>query len=240
MMKKRKLFHKGSIALVCLCIVLMCYNATLEVEKLKQEEVRIIEEEKLKATNIENKPPNPKDSNGNCIPTFINDILIVNKTYCLPSDYISPKKKQADIASTKMISSAKTDGINLKILSGHRSYETQVTTFSHWQNTLGDSATDVSAKEGHSEHQTGLTFDFGGASGCELDTCFETTSEGKWLKINASKFGFILRYPKGKEGITEYSFEPWHFRYVGIEQAGEIDTLGVSLEEYLGLDAKTP
>ena len=97
-----------------------------------------------------------------------------------------------------------------------------------------DNAMMYSAKPRHSEHETGLAFDIGGADqALWLKDAFEATEEGIWLKENAHRFGFILRYPKGKTDITGYIYEPWHFRYIGIEDARKIYELDITLEEYL-------
>ena len=91
-----------------------------------------------------------------------------------------------------------------------------------------------SAFPGTSEHQTGLCLDFV-SSGAILTTAFENTEAFAWLKDNAHKFGFILRYPKGKEDITGYTYEPWHYRFVGREAATDIYYGNLTLEEYLGV-----
>lgn len=88
----------------------------------------------------------------------------------------------------------------------------------------------IAARAGHSEHQTGLAFDVG--SGLES---FGNTAAGKWLETNCHKYGFIIRYPKYKELITGYNYEPWHIRYVGIEVATEIMENNLTLEEFLGV-----
>ena len=85
----------------------------------------------------------------------------------------------------------------------------------------------VSARPGFSEHQTGLAIDIN-----SLDESFENTVAGKWLAENSSKYGFILRYPKGKEGITGYNYEPWHLRYVGKKLATYLYKHNLVFEEY--------
>ncbi len=85
----------------------------------------------------------------------------------------------------------------------------------------------VSARPGHSEHQTGLAVDIN-----DLEESFENTPEGKWLAANSYKYGFILRYPKGKEAITGYSYEPWHFRYLGRRLAKEVYLSHLTYDEY--------
>ena len=96
-----------------------------------------------------------------------------------------------------------------------------------------------SAVPGQSEHQTGLCVDFITSDmGTDLTEAFETTEAFAWLAENAYKFGFILRYPKGKESITGYTYEPWHYRFVGREAATDIHNGGMTLEQYLQLTAQ--
>ena len=91
----------------------------------------------------------------------------------------------------------------------------------------------TSARPGSSEHQSGLCVDFVTDEYPKFTEEFERSEEFMWLSANAYKFGFILRYPKEKEDITGYSYEPWHYRFVGREAATEIYNSGISLEEYL-------
>jgi zinc D-Ala-D-Ala carboxypeptidase len=120
-------------------------------------------------------------------------------------------------------------GRELASNSAYRSYSAQENVYE------GDDLT--TARPGYSEHQTGLTIDIGPLSGeCSLDECFGETPEGIWLRDNAWRFGFILRYPADKTAVTGYSFEPWHFRYVGVELATELRETGfTTLEEFFGL-----
>lgn len=97
----------------------------------------------------------------------------------------------------------------------------------------------LTARPGFSEHQTGLVMDIGAdSSDCSLDVCFADTPEGIWLRDNAWRFGFILRYPADKTPVTGYEFEPWHYRYVGVPLATQMrDTGFTTLEEFFGLPA---
>jgi LAS superfamily LD-carboxypeptidase LdcB len=117
------------------------------------------------------------------------------------------------------------------MISGFRSYSTQNTLYNKYVARDGKAEADrYSARPGHSEHQTGLAFDLN-----SLDQSFENTKEGKWLAENCWKYGFIIRYPKGKESVTGYMFEPWHVRYLGKEVAKKVYESGKCLEEYLGI-----
>lgn len=118
--------------------------------------------------------------------------------------------------------------------SGYRSYNTQVSLYSSYVANHGQVAADTfSAKPGQSEHQTGLSMDITcEAMNFQLDDTFGATDEGKWVAENAHRFGFIIRYPKGKEDITGYMYEPWHIRYLGTELATKVFESGLTLEEY--------
>lgn len=163
--------------------------------------------------------------------TYINGILIANKTYALPSDYNPDVDATANSALQKMFSAAKKDGLNLFVVSGFRSYDTQKYLYDSYVARDGKEEADrYSARPGHSEHQTGLAFDINSDS-----SSFEGTPEAKWLAKNCHKYGFIIRYPKGKEAITGYIYEPWHIRYLGKETAQSVYNSGLTLEEYLGI-----
>ncbi len=168
----------------------------------------------------------------------IEGVLIVNKSFCLSENFVSDQKAEADAQIKQMINDANAQGIELMQVSGHRTFEYQTNLFNRYVKSMGEeSAKKLSAWPGASEHQTGLAADFGEKNGnCQLDSCYENTPSGKWLKENAYKYGFILRYPQGKEEITGYSYEPWHYRYVGKELAKKINDKDITLEEYLGIN----
>ena len=139
-------------------------------------------------------------------------------------------RQEASDALVAMFDTALNEaGLELASNSAYRSYSAQENVYD------GDDLT--TARPGFSEHQTGLTVDIGPLSGeCSLDECFGETPEGIWLRDNAWRFGFILRYPADKTAITGYTFEPWHFRYVGTDLANEMRETGVTtLEEFFGL-----
>lgn len=143
----------------------------------------------------------------------------------------------ASYALEEMFENAKNQNINLIAVSGYRSYDRQVTIYNNNIKKYGQEYTDtVSAKPGMSEHQTGLAMDISSKSNnYNLTQQFENTPEGVWLKENSYKYGFIIRYPKGKESITGYSYEPWHVRYVGKDFAKFLHTYDLTLEEYYKL-----
>ena len=163
-------------------------------------------------------------------PTYINGILIVNKKYSLPSTF-GGTDARALAALRELQAAGQSEGFSLALVSGYRSYQTQKSIYNNYIARWGQEYTDtVSARPGHSEHQTGLAFDVG-----ELKNSYGETKEGIWLKENCHKYGFIIRYLKGKESITGYSYEPWHIRYVGVDIATEIMENNLTLEEYLGV-----
>lgn len=164
--------------------------------------------------------------------TYIKGVLLVNKKYTLPKTYNPGVNSTAKSAFNDMKKGATKDGISLKIVSDFRSYNTQQAIYSKNLKKHGERiANRFSAKAGQSEHQTGLAFDLNKAN-----RTFVGTKEAKWLAKNCYKYGFIIRYPQGKESITGYVYEPWHVRYVGCEIAKEIYHKGICLEEYLGVN----
>ena len=132
-----------------------------------------------------------------------------------------------------MFAAAHTAGIDLHAGSGYRSYDTQSALFSRYSQQYGEAAASrFSARPGHSEHQSGLAVDLVGADGnCWVDECFKDTAAGIWLAKHAHEYGFILRYPEGKEDVTGLMYESWHFRYVGRELAGALRQSGLTLDE---------
>ena len=168
--------------------------------------------------------------------TYIEGYLVVNKTYTLPSSYGNGLTNATTEAFNKMQAAAKVDGLNIYISSGFRSYSYQKTLYNNYVNRDGVAAADTySARAGHSEHQSGLAFDVN-----TINDSFANTEEGKWLNDNCYKYGFILRYPKGKSDETGYQYEPWHFRYVGVELAEKLYNNGnwITVEDYFGITSR--
>lgn len=158
------------------------------------------------------------------------DLVVPNIEFTFNED--NPKKqmrKPAALAIEKMFDEAKDQGVKLYGVSGYRSSSRQKQIFDNRVQAVGElKAKEYVALPGESEHQTGLAMDIG-----SLEGNFGQSEEGKWLRDNAHNFGFILRYPEGKEHITQINYEPWHFRYIGIKQAKEIYNSGLTLEEYV-------
>lgn len=179
--------------------------------------------------------------------------VVVNKLRPLqPAGYVPPDLRVAQIAATQelamrdatataaeaMFAEAAAAGVPLRLTSAYRSFESQTRINSNLVQQLGQERADIaSARPGHSEHQTGFAIDIGATSGvCELQACFGETPQGLWLVSNAHRFGFMLRYPDGLTAITGYAYEPWHWRYVGVELATELRETGIAtLEEFFEL-----
>lgn len=142
-------------------------------------------------------------------------------------------RKDIAPAVEELFTDAENAGFSLQIGSGFRSAELQNTYYTNYSRVYGQTAADTfSAKPGFSEHQTGLVVDVSETSNrCYLQECFGDTEAGKWLAGNAYRHGFILRYPKDKDGITDFYYEPWHFRYVGKELATALYESGLTLDE---------
>jgi zinc D-Ala-D-Ala carboxypeptidase len=190
----------------------------------------------------------------NVIQNSTNVMALVNKEFFLPEDYIpedlvrpevefsfkeediekSLMRKEAAEALEKMFADAEKNGIEIFAVSGYRSYSRQKSLYEAEINRVGiEKAEQAVAIPGASEHQSGLAMDISSRSNkLYLNEAFANTIEGKWLKENAHRFGYILRYPKEKRDITNYMYEPWHFRYVGVKAASIMYEHNWTLEEY--------
>lgn len=166
--------------------------------------------------------------------TYFDGVMIANKTYTLPASYNPGVQPEAMDAFYDMQAAAAADGISLWILSSFRSYEDQDVIYNRYVAQDGRDATDTySSRPGHSDHQTGYTFDLN-----SLEQDFQYDPAGQWLDKNCYKYGFIIRYPKGKESSTGYMYEPWHVRYIGVDLATKVTQSGLSLEEYFGITSQ--
>jgi D-alanyl-D-alanine carboxypeptidase len=159
----------------------------------------------------------------------------------LNSGYSVRRHVVADLKA--MAAAARSAGARLAVQSAYRSYATQKSTFEYWVRVHGyATALKESARAGHSEHQLGTTVDFrsygGGAPWNYTD--WGTTKAGAWLRANAWKYGFVMSYPKGKTSLTCYTYEPWHYRYVGRARAAKIRASGLTLRQYLWREQNTP
>lgn len=186
-----------------------------------------------------------------------NDLLVlVNKQYKLPSTYTPSDLIDAKTAGIRtknngsyyvrsvlknslkaLNNAAKEDGIDISVISAYRSYSTQAGTYQYWvsyNDGCVSCADKVSARPGHSQHQLGTAIDFStNQIGDRLGAEFTNTKAEKWLRSNAYKYGFVISYPSGYETETGYSYESWHYRYIGQENALEMKNSGDILELYL-------
>lgn len=173
----------------------------------------------------------------------VNGIEVVNKQHWVNSNYRplpdymqnNGLREEAWTAFLNMQAAAAEEGVTLVHISSYRTYELQARLFANYSLRAGEEAANrYSARAGQSEHQTGLAIDI--TSGGDLYQSFADTPGGIWLWEHAYEYGFILRYPQGKEHITGYMFEPWHFRYVGVDVAADFGpNHTLTLEEYLGI-----
>lgn len=197
-------------------------------------------------------PDTPRTSKGFKIEekdgvTYVDGYLLVNKTYPLPQNYVPTNthvevtsdnckeciNEEAYTAYKNMRADAGKENLSLWIASGYRSYKYQNGLYNMYVNNSGKAAADTySARPGHSEHQSGYAFDLN-----SVNDSFANTKEGKWVAENCQKYGFIIRYPKGKDNETGYKYESWHLRYVGTELATILYNGGdwITMEDYFGL-----
>ncbi len=162
----------------------------------------------------------------------------------VPVPYINEPylRQEAASAVVQMFAAITAEtGLELQAQSAYRSYDTQVSVYQGWVDSLGQEAADLtSARPGHSEHQTGLAIDVNALpdQGCSLEPCWGATPHAQWVAANAWRFGFVVRYQDGQTPITGYEYEPYHLRYVGPEVAKDIHDRGIpTLEQYFGLPA---
>ncbi len=244
-------------AIVIVILVVTFFVLTSRKKSIKPSPVNTQQATLDKPEEVVEQEPNTAQIPSYDLTTPSSITFIANKTRPLPASYeptdlITPDVKlrlgagaeqmqfrnvaHADIK--EMFTAAKNDGVTLVFGSGYRSYSLQKQFYDGYVARDGVAAADsYSARPGTSEHQTGLSFDATSVSQtCHLEICFENTTEGKWLAANAHEYGFVLRYPNGKEAITGYQYEPWHFRYLGLELASKINTSEKTVEEFFELN----
>ena len=214
---------------------------------------KVEEQEESKGTSEVN-TSNAEGNNDKAASTNPESVaVLINKEFGLPEDYsptdlvypdvpflfkekIEKRQMRSEAAGAleELFAAAKKDGIYLAGVSAYRSTKTQTALFNRYVKKDGlEKAKTYSAEPGHSEHTTGLAIDVSGSTGkCAAESCFGDTDEAQWLDKHATEYGFIIRYPEGKEKITGYKYEPWHLRYVGKQMARDIAERGITLEEY--------
>ena len=172
--------------------------------------------------------------------------VVVNKTRPLADPAYIPAelhdaggvllRPEAAGAFGQLSAEAAAAGVGITAVSGYRTAADQAHIHESYSASYGAQTADgISARAGHSEHQTGLAVDIGNADGsCALAPCFETTPAGAWAAANAHRYGFVIRYPAGATTVTGFAYEPWHLRFVGTELAAELHETGQTLEEFAG------
>lgn len=188
-------------------------------------------------------------------PYVIEPLILVNKKHRLPDNYevelktmydkVNRAAKEAYEPLNDMLAAGRAEGLAFEICSSYRDITVQECLFQEDVDALMargytyEEAYAVVERQtmppGHSEHSTGLAFDIVSLGYQMLDAGQHNTPETQWLHKHCAEYGFILRYPKGKEDITEIDYESWHYRYVGVEAATYIMEQGICLEEYLEL-----
>lgn len=241
-------------------------SAKKETEKIaEKEEAEEAEQEEETAENQEQTEQQVTDNseqtyeettvtqNINVVDNYTDILCVANKKHALPYEYVpgdlrtvnvsrSANWQMRDEAATAletMFAAAGNDGITLVACSGYRSAAYQDQLYSGYVQSYGTAVADsISSRPGYSDHQTGLAMDIGDHDQATVFTTdMKNTPEGQWLYTHAHEYGFVLRYPEGKESITGYSFEPWHYRYVGTATASAMYAISPdeTLEEYLGV-----
>ncbi len=172
--------------------------------------------------------------------TYIDGVLLVNKEHSLPATFAPMLEQVCYDQFTALSTAASKEGLSIYIGSSYRSYKDQETIYNNYieeekkKGNTEEQAVEIvdtySARAGYSEHQSGLCIDVN-----TINNAFGYTQESAWLSEHAHEYGFIIRYPLGKENITGYQYEPWHIRYVGSKIARKIYRSGQCLEEYLGV-----
>ncbi|SEK82117.1 M15 family metallopeptidase [Ruminococcus albus] len=243
--ERRRIKRNRTLALIVAVVLVFilcrgCYASYRKKRDEKQAKAKATESKVVKPTVHEEDTDSSQDEQqpevGHKIQnvdglTYVDGILIVNKTYPLPRDYAPGISTAAQAAFDDMTAAAFNDGLYLYVNSGYRSYDEQYMLYYNYALSRGVAEADrVSSRPGHSEHQSGLCFDVN-----STDFSFSDTAEARWLAAHCADYGFIIRFPKGKEAITGYEYESWHIRYVGVDIAKEITSKGLCLEEYLGV-----
>lgn len=238
-------------AMLLISVAILFTGCSKETENLLDEGSSTPSNESSKEKREEKRLDNYQDREAVTDP---NDIaVLVNKQFSLPENYepshlVYPNipfifnekvekrkiRREAAEAIERLFDAARKDGVYLAGVSAYRSHATQKQIFNSFVQKDGEEKARIySAVPGTSEHETGLAIDISGIEGkCAALDCFAGSKEAKWLAKHTGDFGFIVRYPKGKESITGYQYEPWHMRYVGPKISRYIVEKDIALEEY--------
>ena len=208
--------------------------------------------ERVKTAQVRSLPP-PEES--------CDDLrVLVDRSHPVPPDYVPEDlvplwaygiptlgngemllRREAAEHLSHLVSDAAADGEELVVASAYRSYVDQRASYARLASIYGTEAGEMSAFPGHSQHQLGTAVDFtNAAASYEIWQYFGYTSVSRWLREHAQEYGFVLAYPPGKETETGYQWEPWHYRYVGVENAQRLEESGLSLQEFLAREGVLP
>ena len=244
----------GAIALAATGLVLFPQTVSDQVAKIPGAIQNIASQVQPKPTTIFD-PPKYSIDTADSIWVVVNKQRPVMPVKYKPENLVLPKfakpktqnpfnlklREEAAVATEQLALAMREAGQGTLILnSGFRSHKTQKALYNRTKDTRGLAVAEkLTARAGHSEHQLGLAADFSvRGQGCVIMACFGKTKGGIWLANNAHEYGFVLRYPKGLKDVVGFQYEPWHFRYVGIELATEMKTKGIkTLEQFWGLDS---
>jgi D-alanyl-D-alanine carboxypeptidase len=175
-------------------------------------------------------------------PTYLPDGLVPLRAYGVPTlDTNNVLRREAAEHLSRLVEAAAADGEELVVASAYRSYKEQQISNKRLASVYGADAYGMSALPGHSQHQLGTAVDFtNAAAGYALWLPFGQTSAYRWLEHHAREYGFVLAYPRGKEEETGYRWEPWHYRYVGVENARDLQKSDLSLQKFLEREGVMP
>ncbi len=255
----KKLLYGLMVVLLILLGLSVYYTFFSRHDSTAKSEVQAAEPESEVIETAEPEPTaTPEPTFDPSLFTDTNSLLIVaNKKHRLPEGYVPADLVTPNIAQTaactmrepaaaamgEMAQAAAADGVTLMISSAYRGEDYQRQLYEGYSASYGSETADtISSRPGYSDHQTGLAADFvegdGTLDGTNFNASFENTASGNWLRDHAHEYGFIMRYPKDKEEITGYSYEPWHFRYIGVDYATQIYETDVfyTFEEFFGVE----
>jgi D-alanyl-D-alanine carboxypeptidase len=174
-------------------------------------------------------------------PDYVPKNLVPLRDYGVPTLGSEVLRREAAVHLGRLVEGAAADAEKLVVASAYRSYEDQEHSHKRLMSVLGPNAGRLSAEPGHSQHQLGTAVDFtNAAAGYKLGVPFARTSASRWLGHHAGEYGFVLAYPRGEEERTGYRWEPWHYRYVGVQKARRIEDSDQSLQEFLESEGTTP
>ena len=257
-MKKKRKARKKKIKAFILIVILITLGIAFAFYMMNSNLEPDIEDNNNDNTNVNDNNNNSDNTNNQNVisePSYANakptdltrgNLILVNKENFLPRDFVPSNltniaanhgrslriKTEVYEAFKKMFAAAELEGLNLYIVSAYRSWSNQNSIFNNFVARDGvEAAETYSARPGHSEHQTGLAIDIVAGEGGQM-RAFVNTMEYSWLVANAHKYGFILRYPNGKTHITGFIYEPWHWRFLGVEMANRVRNSNLTFDEF--------